>query len=312
MSTRRSFIKQVAASTATLSVMPVSTPLFAQTSRPLQISLAQWSLNRAFKVGELKAVDFAAITRNTYQLDAVEYVASFYQEQKNNTGFWVDMLQRSDTEGVRNLLIMVDEEGDLGDPDGNARSKAVENHYGWVDAAKTIGCHSIRVNAFGTGGRSVVKSALVEGMGRLCEYGEQAGINILIENHGLYSSEADFMVQVIQEVDSPFMGTLPDFGNWCTTEKWGGTRDDSCEHAYDMVEGVSAFMPYAKGVSAKSYDFDESGNQPRIDYSEILKVVKDAGYQGYVGIEYEGENLSEPNGILATKALLERVWANLD
>lgn len=312
MSTRRSFIKQAAASTATLSVMPISTPLFAQTSTPLQISLAQWSLNRAFKAGELKALDFAAITRNTYELDAVEYVASFYQEQKNNPDFWANMLQRSDAEGIKNLLIMVDEEGDLGNPESNARSKAIENHYGWVDAAKAIGCHSIRVNAFGTGERTIIKAALVEGMGRLCEYGGQAGINILIENHGLYSSEADFIVDVIREVDSPFMGTLPDFGNWCTTEKWGGTRDDSCEHAYDMVEGVKAFMPYAKGVSAKSYDFDEGGGQPRIDYKNILKVVQDAGYHGYIGIEYEGDDLSEPDGIMATKKLIEKVWEDLD
>ncbi len=311
MTSRRKFIKEVATTAATLSIMPYSTPLFGQTGSAPQISLAQWSLNRAIRAGEVNAEDFAAITRNTYDLDAVEYVASFYRENKMKGAFWADMLQRSKNEGVNNLLIMVDEEGDLGDPDDQARAKAVENHYGWVDAARATECHSIRVNAFGTGDRSVVKNALIDGMGRLCEYGEQAGINVLIENHGLYSSEADFMVEVIKAVDSPYMGTLPDFGNWCTTQKWGGTRDDSCENAYDLVEGVKAFMPYAKGVSAKSYDFDASGGQPRLDYMSLLRVVKETGYQGYIGIEYEGENLSEPEGINATKALIEKVWAAL-
>ena len=277
-----------------------------------KISLAQWSINRSIRKGELKAEDFAAITRNTYGLDAVEYVASFYLDHKTDPAYWNDLKGRADGEGVKSLLIMIDEEGDLGNPDENARKAAVENHYGWVDAAKGSGCHSIRVNAFGTGERSVVKAALIDGMGNLCEYAAKAGINILIENHGLYSSEANLMVEVIKAVDSPFMGTLPDFGNWCTSEKWGGTRDDSCKQVYDLVGGVKEFMPYAKGVSAKTYDFDEAGDQPRLDYVSLLKAVKDAGYQGYIGIEYEGENLSEPEGIRATKQLIEKVWAGLD
>lgn len=312
MASRRKFIKQATTSAAALSIMPYSNPLYGEPTQTLQISLAQWSLNRAIRAGDIKSEEFAAITRNIYGLDAVEFVASFYRDQKKNGAFWHEMLQRSRDSGVKNLLIMVDEEGDLGNPDDRARGKAVENHYGWVDAAKATGCHSIRVNAFGTGERSDVKSALVDGMSRLCEYGAQADINILIENHGLYSSEADFMVEVIREVNSPFMGTLPDFGNWCTTQKWGATRDDSCAHAYDLIEGVKAFMPFAKGVSAKSYDFDASGGQARIDYRGLLSVVKQAGYQGYIGIEYEGENLTEPDGIHATKALIEQVWATLD
>lgn len=311
MSSRRIFVKQALASAAGLSIMPISNPLFGQ-SNDVRISLAQWSLNRSIRTGEIKAIDFAAITRNTYQLDAVEFVGSFYGEQKNDQSFWREMQTRSQSEGVQNLLIMIDEEGDLGNPDDNARKMAVANHYGWVDAAKQSGCHSIRVNAFGTGERSVVKAALIDGLGQLCEYAEKVGINILIENHGLYSSEADLMVAVIKAVNSPVMGTLPDFGNWCTSAKWGGTRDDSCEQVYDLVRGVRAFMPYAKGVSAKTYDFDETGNQPRLDYRSLLKTVKDSGYQGYIGIEYEGENLSEPEGIRATKRLIEKVWAALD
>ncbi len=310
MLSRRNFVKQSAAATAALSIIPSTT--FGELESNLQISLAQWSLNRSIDAGEINAADFAAITKNTYQLDAVEYVAGFYQEKKNDGKFWKEMLRRSDSAGVKNLLIMVDEEGDLGNPDDQARKEAVKNHYGWVDAARQLKCHSIRVNAFGTGERSVVKDALIDGMGRLCEYGEEAGINVLIENHGLYSSEANLMVEIIQQVNSAYMGTLPDFGNWCTSQKWGATRDDSCENSVDTVEGVKAFLPYAKGVSAKTYDFDEEGNQPRLDYVSLLQAVKSAGYEGYIGIEYEGENLAEPEGIRATKALIEKVWTQLD
>lgn len=311
MSTRRTFIKQTAICSATLSLMPLSNAIGIPRDSDLRISLAQWSLNRAIRAGEINAVDFASISKRTYGIDAVEYVNGFYKEQKGKKDFWQDMFNRSQSEGVRNLLIMIDEEGDLGSPDTQSRNKAVENHFGWVDAAKQMDCHSIRVNAFGTGERSVVKDSLVDGLGNLCEYGKQAGIHILIENHGLYSSEADLIVGVIKEVNSPFMGTLPDFGNWCTTQKWGATRDDSCESAYDPIAGVKAFLPFAKGVSAKSYDFDSNGGQARIDYPQLLQAVKDSAYEGYIGIEYEGENLSEPDGIRATQELIQKTWKAL-
>lgn len=277
-----------------------------------KISLAQWSMNRAIKDGSIKAEDFAAITKRDYGIEAIEFVNGFYKDHKKDMSYWDNMLRRSENEGVTNLLIMVDEEGDLGSTRKSERLEAVENHYGWVDIAKRMKCDSIRVNAFGTGPRNEVKTALVDGMGRLAEYGAKAGINILIENHGLYSSEADFIVEMIKEVNNPYMGTLPDFGNWCTSEKWGGTRDDSCGNVYDIQKGVEEFMPYAKGVSAKTYDFDTAGNQPRLDYPGLLKAVKAMGYDGYIGIEYEGNNLSEPDGIMATKRLIESVWSALD
>lgn len=309
MTSRRLFLKQSALAGAALS-LPIS--LFDSLRVKPKISLAQWSMNRAIKDGSVKAEDFAAIAKGQYNIEAIEFVNSFYQDHKTDMAYWADMLSRSESEGVKNLLIMVDAEGDLGEPNKRKRKKAVENHYGWVDIAEKMKCHSIRVNAFGTGSREDVKSALVEGMGRLVEYSAKAKINVLIENHGLYSSEADFVVDMIKQVNSPYMGTLPDFGNWCTSEKWGGTHDDSCANVYDMEKGVREFMPYAKGVSAKTYDFDGGGRQPRINYDRLLQVVKDAGYQGYIGVEYEGNSHSEPEGIKASKRLIERAWADLD
>ena len=254
------------------------------------ISLAQWSLNRAFRNGDLKAVDFASIAKNTYGINAVEFVSSLYGEQGEAAGFWESMTQRSSDVGVENLLIMIDGEGDLGSNAEDKRIEAVENHYRWVDRAKTLGCHSIRVNAFGDGNRAELRTALIDGLGRLTEYSAKSDINILIENHGLFSSDANFVVDVIQQVNSEHLGTLPDFGNWCTSVKWGGTSTDGCESVFDHAEGVKTFMPYAKGVSAKTYDFDAAGDQSRLDYPKLLKIVKDTGFDGYIGIEYEGES----------------------
>lgn len=310
MTTRRRFIKQSLIGTAAIS-LPIVSSCTAQRVHAPKISLAQWSLNRAFRKGELQAIDFAAITRKDYGLDAVEYVNSFYAENKNNQAFWADMQNRAEGEGVESLLIMVDAEGELGNANDAIRLQAVDNHKTWVDIAAQLGCHSIRVNAFGDADRAIIKRALVDGLGRLCEYSETADIHVIIENHGLYSSDADFVIEVVQEINNPYMGTLPDFGNWCTSVQWGGTRDDSCEYIYDLAKGVELFMPYAKGVSAKTYDFNEAGGQDRIDYINLLQIVKNHNYSGYIGIEYEGENLSEPDGIKATQNLIERTWSQL-
>lgn len=277
----------------------------------LKLSLAQWSLNRAFFAKELDVQDFAQIAKQTYGISAIEYVNAFYKDQAKKEKFWLEMKERAVQEGVKSLLIMVDDEGDLGNSEDNARKVAVENHYKWIHAAKLLGCHSIRVNAFGDGDKATVKAALIDGMGQLCTYAAKENINVLIENHGLYSSDAAFITEVIQQVDQPNFGTLPDFGNWCLNEKWGSTQNNKCDQVYDIYQGVAQFLPYAKGYSAKAYQFDEEGNETTIDYYKMIQIAKDGGYDGYIGIEYEGEELSEPDGIRATKALLEKVWKKM-
>jgi len=280
--------------------------------KDLKISLAQWSLNRAFFANKLNAEEFANISINDYGIDAVEYVGTFYKDKSKDETFWQQMKDRSNKAGVKNLLIMVDDEGDLGNTDDAARKQAVENHHKWVHAAKLLGCHSMRVNAFGEGKQEDIRTALVDGMGQLVAYAAKEGINVLIENHGLQSSNGKFIAGIMKEVNHPNFGPLPDFGNWCLNAKWGSTQNKKCTVSYDIYEGVKEFMPYAKGVSAKSYDFDADGNETQMDYAKFLQIVKEAGYQGYVGIEYEGERLSEPEGIRLTKALLKKAWKQIN
>ncbi len=323
MITRRSFLKNTAYSTTALSLgglaactnnSSTQTTTKMPTPKsipPLKISLAQWSLNRAFFANELDAKDFAKIAKNDYDISAVEYVNGFYKDSASDEGFWQDMKKRSEAVGVKNLLIMVDDEGDLGNSDDSERKKAVENHYKWVNAAKLLGCHSIRVNAFGDGTETELYEALVDGMGQLCDYAAKENINILIENHGLFSSNGQFITNVIKKANRPNFGTLPDFGNWCLNEKWGSTQNNKCNEVYDRYQGVAEFLPYAKGYSAKSYKFDENGDETIIDYYKMIQIAKDGGYDGYIGIEFEGETMSELDGIRATKTLLEKAWAKV-
>lgn len=314
---RRSFLKKAAIGTTALTVVPLSsysTDIFKLSGKNdgqhPKLSLAQWSLHRHFFDKKLDPVNFADIAINTYNINAIEYVNQFYVNSGEDEKFWIQMKDRANRAGVKSMLIMVDNEGDLAVSNNRKRKKAVENHFKWVNAAKILGCHSIRVNAFGESNRDAFHTALADGLGRLCDYAAREGINIIIENHGLFSSDAAFITKIIREVHKPNLGTLPDFGNWCLSAKWGTTQFE-CNKAYDRYQGVTEFLPYAKGVSAKSYQFDEKGDEMIIDYYKMLRIVKESGFNGHIGIEYEGDKLSEHDGILATKALIEKAWKSL-
>ncbi|CAN5611257.1 sugar phosphate isomerase/epimerase [soil metagenome] len=277
--------------------------------KELKISLAQWSIHRALESGKLKPENFAAIAKNDFGITAVEYVNQFYMAHATDKSFWLKMRSTADSLGVKSLLIMVDNEGDLGNPNAEERNKAVENHYKWVDAAKILGCHSIRINAFGDGTKDEVKAAMIDALKKLGTYAQKDTINVLIENHGLYSADGQWVADIMKQVNMSNVGTLPDFGNWCTAVKWGSTEPSkNCEEAYDRYQGVSEMLPFARGVSAKSYVFDEQGQEKVIDYTRMLELVKSSDFDGYVGIEYEGSPLSESDGIKATKTLLEKSW----
>jgi sugar phosphate isomerase/epimerase len=261
-----------------------------------KISLAEWSLHKALFAKQLDNLDFPKIARETYGIEGVEFVNQFFKDKAHDSAYLKELKTRANDQGVTCVLIMIDGEGDLSAKDDAKRTQAVENHKKWVDAAAALGCHSIRVNT-GSNYSAHDVSAAADGCGRLVDYGAANKINIICENHGGPSSNPDALLALIRAVNKPEFGTLPDFGNF--PKKKGG------EYEIDIYDAIARMMPYAKGVSAKSYDFGPDGNEVALDYARILKIVTDAGYHGFVGIEYEGGRLSEPEGIRATKKLLE-------
>jgi len=271
--------------------------------RLFNISLAEWSLHRALYGGELTHLDFITRAREVYGIEGVEFVNSFFKDKAEDKDYLKQMITRADDAGVRQLLIMIDGEGRLGDPDDAARTQAVQNHVRWLDAAKTLGCHSIRVNAASEGTWDEQAKLAGDGLSRLTALGAERGLNVIVENHGGLSSNGKWLSEVIRSVDNPRCGTLPDFGNFCLD--W--SRKDDPDAWYDRYEGVREMMPFAKAVSAKSYEFDDKGNEVRTDFRRMVRIVLEAGYRQYLGIEYEGDQLSEHDGIVATKKLLERV-----
>lgn len=300
---RRQFLKTAAAGAAV-----VALPRWAAADHhgekvvPFRISLAEWSLHKTFGRDGADNLDFPRIAREDYGIEAVEYVTAFFGEHAQDEAYLADLAQRCGDHGVRSLLIMVDGEGALGDPDAAKRSQAIENHRKWLDAAKRLGCHSIRVNAQSQGSYAEQMALAADGLGRLGELGDEFGLNVLVENHGGLSSNGAWLAGVMRRVGRPNVGTLPDFGNF-RMGSWG----DEDAPWYDRYQGVEELMPFAKAVSAKSHEFDADGNEVRTDYERMMKIVLNAGYGGYVGIEWEGAEPDEPEGIRLTKRLLERV-----
>ena len=279
----------IAASQAWAAEPPAAAPLF-------RISLAEWSLHRTIFAGKLDNLDFPRAAKQQFGIDAVEYVNQFFKDKAKDAAYLADLAKRAKDEGVTNVLVMCDGLGNLGDPDATARTKAIENHFPWVEAAKRLGCHSIRVNAGSKGSPEEQQKLAADGLSRLSDYAAQMDMAVIVENHGGLSSNGEWLSGVMKLVNKSNCGTLPDFGNF---------------HDYDRYRGVEELLPFAKGISAKSHEFDADGNEVRTDYRRMLRMVIAAGYRGWVGIEYEGNALPEAEGILATKKLLEKVRSEL-
>ncbi len=290
MNSRRDFLKNLGLATAGLALTP-SLDVFAAKKPWFEISLAEWSLHRTLFKGDLKNIDFPEFAATKFDIRAVEYVNQFFKDKAKDMTYLKDLKQRAKDNGVRNVLIMVDGEGNLGDEDATKRKQAVENHYQWVDAAAFLGCHAIRVNAAGKGTPEEVKGRVVESLSTLADYGKKSKIAVIVENHGGISSHGDWLSDLLKQVGKKNCGSLPDLGNF---------------YEYDRYQGVTDLMPYAHGVSAKSHSFDEQGNETQIDYARMMKIVKDAKFKGFVGIEYEGDKHSEIEGITLTKKLLQK------
>lgn len=259
------------------------------------ISLAQWSLNRQLRGGLLKPLDFPKKAREAFGIAAVEYVNHLFPDRTTDQDFLTELKKRADDHGVRSLLIMVDDEGHLGDFDAKARQRAVENHYRWVTAAASLGCHSVRVNVTGEGSPAEVQKAAVEGLISLATFARDYDVNVIVENHIGYAENGQWLSKILADVDMPSCGSLPDFGNFGD---------------YDRYQGVRDLIPFAKGVSAKSYAFDDQGNETTIDFKRMLTIIRDAGFRGHIGVEFEGPG-DEDQGVLATKELLQRLGEEL-
>ncbi|MBQ4913920.1 TIM barrel protein [Maribacter sp. MMG018] len=326
MKNRRKFIKQLglgAVGTGLITALPESLYAKSTTALKYDISLAQFSLASEFFTGKHNTLEFPARAKNEFGIDIVEYVSMFFADKITDASFLKELKMRTDDLGVTNNLIMVDDEN-IADLDKAKRDHAVESHYKFVDAAKVLGCTSIRVNLGSleqTGTAEEVRDAALEGYSKLLEFGDQNEMDIIVENHVGHSCNGKWLANIMKEVNHKRAGVLPDFGNFCVNRTKPETMDiegfmnTKCLEKYDMYLGIEELMPYAKGVSAKTHKFDANGNETEIDFNRVFDIIEKSGFNGVVGIEYEGGlmhlqgmegYLSNEEGIRATKKLIEK------
>ena len=302
---RRNFLSVTLTTGIASSVFPSTNFVKFNSIENLKISLAQWSLNKSIKNGKLPILDFAKKARS-FDIEGIEFVSGLYTrdtdilERMSMDSLAKELIKRSDDYGIDNVLFMIDNQGDLASSNKNERLQAIDNHKRWIDLSAEIGCKTMRVNLNGENDLNKWTKNSVKSLTALNKYNEN--INVVVENHGGLSSSGKYLSNVMSKVKLENCGTLPDFGNFCMNgSPWG-----NCTQMYDRYLGTEELMPYAHAVSAKSYDFDDEGNETSIDYERMMEIVKRSGYQGYVGIEYEGNRLGEDDGIIATKKLLEK------
>ena len=312
---RKEFIKL-----ASTSALGISSLGYMSLQKPkelfFKLSLAQWSLHKNIKYGDMDPYEFAQVAKS-FNFSGIEYVTALYDnvmkvrdgDMSKAITFWARKNKKlAEINDIKNVLIMIDEIEGLAEENKSRRLKAVENHKMWIDAAEIMGCESVRLNLYGSSNADKWKDLSIKSLSELGSYAKNSGVNVIVENHGRISSDIPKLMDVIYGVDMDNVGTLPDFGNFCMADEgYGSVFDGSCETVYDFYKGVEEMMPKAFAVSAKSNDFDENGDEKTIDYMRMMKIVKSFGYTGYVGVEYEGNRLSEEEGIKATRDLLIKI-----
>ncbi|MEO0332507.1 MAG: sugar phosphate isomerase/epimerase family protein [Bacteroidota bacterium] len=301
---RRDFLKNATAASLGAWALP---SLLNNANSFFKISLAEWSLRQPIRKGAMTNLDFPRIAKEFYGIEAVEYVNQFFVDKVSDQAYLKELKQRADDLGVDNVLIMIDLwDYPTASPNESARIKSAEKHYEWIDAAHTLGCHGVRINANGYDGKSMEEAAdlFVDTLIRLSDYAQGREMNIMVENHGGYSSNGKWLAMVMEKVGRDNVGTLPDFGNIKTAK----------DEEYDRYQLIEELMPYAKGVSAKSTEFTRKGLEANMDYKRLMNIVKDAGFSGYVGVEFGGklEEIHKKDGVMLTKKLLERIGQEMD
>ena len=272
-------------------------------TQSLEISLAQWSLHRKLFAGDMDHLDFARMSQG-FGCVGLEYVNAFFKDKATDVSYLKEMNSRAEDHEQKNILIMIDGEGGMAEKSAKKRLVNIENHYKWVEAAQVLGCHAIRVNLHGGEDRLDAQKAGIDSLNRLAEFAKPFDVSILVENHGGFSSDGSWLADVMQNVSNENIGTLPDFGNFCIERK-----EQECVSAYDRYQGMSELMPFAKALSAKSHAFDDQGNETQSDFFKMIQIAKENQYSGYVGIEFEGTIVSEEEGIIKTKNLLDKAIA---
>ena len=319
--TRRKFLEHSAAAAGSLAALPTSSSA-AESKIFFKIALGEYSFNSVYRAGKYNPLELASLTRKKFQLGAIDYVSTFWADKAHDKTFLAELKKRASDNDITNHIILVDLPGpQLGDPHSSSRAAAVEAHRFWLGVAQVLGCRGIRVNLNGfgrSGDKQAALSFAVDGYSKLLQYGERDNLDILVQNHIGYTCDPDWLVTVMKQVNNKHAGIEADPGHFqelFLLPKAGGGYDVQNGESFDLYAGWAKLMPFTKTANAKTHNFDANGNETTIDYRHLLAIMKNAGFRGYIGIEWEpagtGTQLTSSEGINKTKALLEKDGASL-
>lgn len=295
---RRDILKMGLATGAAISLSRWSNAAtFPRRQEPwLKMAVQQYSFNQQLRSGELKLVDFPETVVEGTGIKALEYFNGHIEDKVGDEKYFKQLRKRCDDLGAINTLMLCRSKPALDSPKQKIREKAIEGYRPWLTATKILGGQFIRVDTRHKGDAEEQKKYAIAGLRALCEVAKEYEIGILVENHGNHSGNGKWLADVMKQVNLENCGTLPDFQNF---------KD------YDPYQGVAEMMPWAKVLCAKSKSFDNDGNEQNVEFRKMLRIAKDAGFRGYIGIEFEGHDIPPIKGINATKALIEKIMREM-
>jgi sugar phosphate isomerase/epimerase len=280
---------------------------FKSESKP-KLVLAQWTFNKDLFAGKMTTIDFVNKAAEM-GFDGVEFVSQFIKDKVNDDAYLAELKLASETAGIKNTMISVDvSEAKLGSSDPDERDIATAKHKEWIVAASKLNCPTIRVNAHGDGTADEMMSAMFNSVKELANFGKSYNVGVTIENHGQYSSDGKWLSQLIGKLVPYGVGSVADFDNWCIEREGGKLWGTPCIKEYDRYLGMKELLPTARSVSVKAFDFDEQGNAIKTDFKRMFQLIKEAQYDEYLAIEFEGHDMDPIEGIRKTLELVDQCW----
>jgi sugar phosphate isomerase/epimerase len=280
---------------------------FKSESKP-KLVLAQWTFNKDLFAGKMTTIDFVNKAAEM-GFDGVEFVSQFIKDKVNDDAYLAELKLASETAGIKNTMISVDvSEAKLGSSDPDERDIATAKHKEWIVAASKLNCPTIRVNAHGDGSADEMMSAMFNSVKELANFGKSYNVGVTIENHGQYSSDGKWLSQLIGKLVPYGVGSVADFDNWCIEREGGKLWGTPCIKEYDRYLGMKELLPTARSVSVKAFDFDEQGNAIKTDFKRMFQLIKEAQYDEYLAIEFEGHDMDPIEGIRKTLELVDQCW----
>ncbi|HEY6166627.1 MAG TPA: sugar phosphate isomerase/epimerase family protein [Verrucomicrobiae bacterium] len=291
---RRDFVRLSTAAAFSAAGAPLLSPFNAHAIEPfkrtgkarLQLSLAAYSFREFFKDSAHKRskepvpdkaidlfnfIDFCA----EHGCDGAELTAYYFP--KDVTDEYLLKVRRHAF--LRGVAVSGTSVGNnFAHPKGEKRDQEIADVKRWIDRAAVLGAPHIRIFAGvppkGTD-PTTARAMCLDAIEECCDYAGRHGIFLGLENHGGIVATPEELLDLVKRVKSPWFGVNLDTGNF---------------RIADPYAGLTQAAPYAVNVQLKAeINRGEKGADEPADLPRLVKILRDANYQGFVALEYEAK-----------------------